>query len=99
MLVTLASRRWRLLFANPGKGNDGICDSPSTPRKSIKIRPSLRRYPARLVEVVIHECLHAEGWPLDEDFVGQAAEDIARVLDRLGLIKEELPRESGKQTQ
>lgn len=99
MLVTLANRRWRLLFANPGNGNDGICDPPSTPHKAIRIRPSLSRYPTRLAEVVIHECLHAEGWPLDEDFVTQAAEDIARVLDRLGLIKEELPRESGKPTQ
>jgi hypothetical protein len=92
MLVTQAGRRYQLVFESPGKGHDGLCDAPTTPGKKIRLRPSLRRNPPRLTEIVIHECLHAQGWQLDEQFVARAADEIARVLDRLGLIVEELPR-------
>lgn len=89
MLVTMAGRRWRLCYADPGRGNDGSCDPPTAHHKTIKIRRSLRRYPVALTETLIHEFLHAQGWPLDEDFVGRAAEEITRALDRLGLIKDD----------
>jgi hypothetical protein len=92
MLITQAGRRYRLLFESPGRRNDGSCDPPDSFHKAIRIRPSLRRYPARLTETIIHECLHAQGWHIDEEFVARAADEIARVLDRLHLIVEELPR-------
>ena len=86
MIVVQGGHRYRLLFADPGRGNAGSCDPPDQPNKAIRIRPSLRKRPVDLVEVVIHECLHAQGWPLDEDFVGRAAAEITRVLERLNLI-------------
>lgn len=92
MLITQAGRRYQLVFENPGKGHDGLCDAPTTRGKKIRLRPSLRRNPTRLTEIVIHECLHAQGWQLDELFVARAAYEIARVLERLNLIVEELPR-------
>ncbi len=78
--ITIGGKRWRLEF-RPLKGeNDALCDPPTVPRKSIVIhRPALRS-PKRLMELLVHECLHAESWPLDEEFVRQAAEDLARLL-------------------
>ena len=36
------------------------------------------------MDTIIHECIHAEGWHIDEVFIERAATDIARVLLRLG---------------
>lgn len=93
MITLQGGRRWRLRYADPGRGNDGSCDPPTTPCKEIRLRPSLRKRPTDLVETIIHECLHAQGWPLDEDFVGRAAAEITRVLERLQLIRQETPIE------
>lgn len=91
MIVVQAGRRWQLLYADPGRGCEGSCDPPTRPSKQIRLRPSLRKRPVDLVETIIHECLHAQGWPLDEDFVGRAAQEITRVLERLELIRQETP--------
>jgi hypothetical protein len=36
-----------------------------------------------LIEVFIHECLHAGDWTKDEEWVDQTARDIARGLWKL----------------
>jgi hypothetical protein len=41
--------------------------------------------------VLIHECLHAQGWHLDEEFVDRAAREITAALDRTGLLHEDAP--------
>ena len=91
MLITLGGKRWRLLYESPGPGNDGSCDDPTTPNKAIRIRRRLRRHPRRHAEVLIHECLHAQGWHLDEEFVDRAAREITAALDRTGLLHEDAP--------
>lgn len=83
-VITIKGKRWRLLFEQL-RGCDGKCDPPDTPNKGIHIHSTLFRRPKRLMTVAIHECLHAEGWPLDEGFVETAAEDIQRVLWAIGF--------------
>lgn len=91
MLITQGGKRWRLLYESPGPGNDGSCDNPSTPKKAIRIRRRLLRHPKRHAEVLIHECLHAQGWHLDEEFVARAASEIKTALERTGLLREDGP--------
>jgi hypothetical protein len=79
-VITVARKRWRLSYERPVAGSNADCDSPTTPNKKIRITPGLRRRPRELLEVLIHELLHAAGWPLAEEFVEQAGADIARVL-------------------
>lgn len=83
--IVISGRRWRLVYRRPSDGSEAECDCPTTPGKSIRVRPGLRRYPAGLMEALVHECLHAAGWPLSEEFVTEAAADIARVLARQGF--------------
>lgn|GEM_PF-1463868 len=93
MIIVQGGKRWQLVFADPGRGCAGSCDPPTRVGKQIRLRPSLRHHPTELVETIIHECLHAQGWQLDEAFVAQAAADITRVLERLALIRQETPIE------
>lgn len=66
----------------------GDCDSPDTKGKRIRISKSLP--PREELEVIIHECLHAADWHKDEDsWVAPVADDIARLLWRLGWRKED----------
>jgi len=91
-LVTIAGKRWRWQWWRFGRGeNDGDCDPPNVKRKTIRIRDSLRRTERqrRLMEVAIHEILHAAAWPIREDIVTQGAEDIADVLWKLGYRRTE----------
>ena len=89
MQVTINGRRYQIRFRNPGRNVDATCDDPTEPRPEIWIRPALQNRPVELTETVIHECLHAQGWPLDEEFVTGAAEDITAILDKLGLIRKD----------
>jgi len=81
VIVTLCGKRWQLRFV-PRLNADGECDAPGHVGKAIRIAARLRGQ--RRLAVLIHEMLHACGWPLDEEFVDQAAHDIAHVLWRLG---------------
>jgi hypothetical protein len=82
--IKIGNKRWRLSFERL-RGCDGYCDSPDKPNKGIHVHAPLLRRPKRLMTVAIHECLHAEGWPLDEAFVETAAEDIGRILWSIGF--------------
>jgi hypothetical protein len=63
----------------PNLGNArGSCDPPTKPNKEIKILSSLRGQ--ELVEVLIHEGLHAAFWDIDESVIEQVADDLARLL-------------------
>ena len=74
-----ALRARAMSFERLPPDTDGLCDYYG---RKIKIRKTLRA--ERQLEVVIHECLHAAHWDLDETAITETAEDLARVLWRLG---------------
>lgn len=79
MRVRLRDKYFRLTFERLARTHDGLCDMA---KRTIKVRASLRG--ERRLEVVIHELLHGCHWDLDEAAIEETAEDIARVLYRLG---------------
>lgn len=84
MLVTINGKRWNMVFA-PVPDCDGKCDSPDSKKKQIKLAPRLKKDPRRLLEVVVHECLHAADWSKAEEWIEPTAEDIARALWKIGF--------------
>lgn len=85
--ITVGGKRWTWRWHHFGRGDsDGACDQPNTPRKELRIRHTLQKpeRQRRLLEVAIHEALHALMWHLDEDTVTSGAEDIADLLWKLG---------------
>ena len=79
MRVRLRDKYFQLSFERLPKTHDGQCDYHG---RSIIVRKSLRG--ERQLEVLIHELLHGCHWDLDEQAVTETAEDLARVLWRLG---------------
>lgn len=86
MRVRIAGQYYDLDFADID--DLGLCDHPKALGKRIRIR---HKHGSDLDELdtTIHECLHASAWWLDEEYVSQFAEDIARILWRLGWRKTE----------
>ena len=82
MRVRLRNLYFSLDFERLPPDADGLCDFHG---RSIKIRKSLRG--ERQLEVIIHELLHGCHWDLDEQAITETAEDLARVLYRLGYRK------------
>ena len=85
MHFTLLGKRWQILwtsrFDNPK--TIGECDPPDRVNKAIRIKRPLAM--ELELDTIIHECLHAAAWHMfDEQYVTQAAADIARLLIRLG---------------
>lgn len=78
MRARLAGKPWRIQFR--GQREDGNCNAA---KRLIVVRRSLRG--RRLLEVLVHEILHAEHWQIDEYYVQETAKDIARVLSRAGF--------------
>lgn len=78
MRIRLRDKYFRLEFDRL-KTADGLC---SMADRTIKIRKSLRG--ERQLDVIIHELLHGCHWDLDEQAITETAEDVARVLWRLG---------------
>jgi len=82
MQVTILGKRWELTFARMGARFEGHCDHPERAGKQIRIDRRLKGQ--RKLEIVLHECLHAALWSIDEQYVDDTARDLARVLWRLG---------------
>lgn len=82
MRLSILGKRWWLRFLPRLDRARGECDDPSTPNKEIRIRDGLKG--EQRLEVIIHEHLHAAAWHVDEKFVKQFAEDLARNLTKLG---------------
>ncbi len=83
--VTILGKRWRLLFKRM-KGH-GLCHHPEKPFKEIHINSSLRGRDC--LEAITHEYLHATAHDLlSEEWVEEAAHDLARILWRLGYRRE-----------
>lgn len=56
--------------------------------RSLFFHPDLRGTPldgesAKLMEIVVHEILHAYNWAMDEEVVTQYARDCVRIYNRL----------------
>jgi hypothetical protein len=85
MRVRLRDKYFKLTFERLPKTHDGACCMST---REIKVRTSLRG--ERRLEVVIHELLHGCHWDLDEAAIEETAEDLARVLWRLGYRETEI---------
>lgn len=81
MKIKILKRWWILEFVKPFRLK-GECQAPTTPRKTIKVRASLKG--ELRLDTLIHEMLHAADWSKDEEWVNETATDIARNLWRLG---------------
>jgi len=85
MQVKIKSRVWRIEFVTAKqlpKDALGTCDHPPGRHPTIRVRRS--QSPRKLLEVTVHEVLHAVRPELDEEAVDEAAATIATVLHRLG---------------
>jgi len=86
MQVTLCGKRWtlrRVVLHN----NLGECDGPHIRNKEIRVDRRLKNQDE--LEVFVHEAMHAIDWKLDEEHVGKASADLARMLWKLGYRKTE----------
>jgi hypothetical protein len=70
-------------------GDRGDCDPPGTSKAKIRIRKGLSQ--AETLEVIIHELLHAANWHMSEEWVTETAQDISKVLTRLGYKRANPP--------
>lgn len=64
----------------------GMCDAPNAAGKRIRVLERLKGQDR--LSVIIHELLHSCYWDMDEEAIHHPAEDIARVLWRLGYRAE-----------
>ena len=77
---TLMEKKWKLRFVNTLGNNVGDCDFD---KRIVRVS---RQCPGEIImEVLIHECLHAASDDmLSEEFVEESASDIAKLLTRMG---------------
>ena len=77
-------KRWKIVHWFPRKkGEQGDCDAPTVKGKMIRL--DYRLTELQLLELAIHEALHACHWDTSEEAVGETSHDIARFLWRLGF--------------
>jgi hypothetical protein len=81
--VKVRGKRYKLVFEKLD-GVYGLCEHPETQDKTIRIDSRLRG--KKLVEIVLHEVIHASCWDLDEEAVTELARDATHILERLGLL-------------
>ena len=88
MLIKINGKRYKLVVvpriwnADIRAEADGECDAPTLRGKQIRIRDGIQD--VRLLDVLIHEFLHAAFWHLSEESVEQTASELANFLWRLG---------------
>lgn len=86
MHINVGGKRFRVCLKSQmfldGVPIDGLCDAPDATDKQITVRAGLRD--RRLLEVFIHEFLHAAFWHLSEECVEQTARELSEFLWRLG---------------
>jgi hypothetical protein len=91
MQISLLGKRWKLEFTPLGRARVsgeqviGLCESPNQRGKRILIDSRLED--KQLLEVLIHEMLHAADWQKCESVVGAQAKDMTEVLWKLGYRK------------
>ena len=86
MRARIAGRSWTVEFGRvadlSSRAHWGECDPPTARHPRITIRRSLK--PRAMLMVTVHELLHASFPHLSEAAVTESADEIARVLYRLG---------------
>ena len=82
--VTILGKRWtlKLVPKNGRRDHYGRCDHPEDAAKEIVVEAN--HEDRRVLETVLHECLHAGAWNLDEEVVTQWASDVSTILAKLG---------------
>jgi len=83
--VYIGDQRWTIqITKNLAPDRDGECDYDA---RTIRVHPSLQG--ETLLEVIVHEMLHAR-WPdLSEEAILEHSQEIAGTLYRLGFRHEE----------
>jgi len=80
--ISINGTKWRLRFVDPGPWTFdepmGECSHPDSDMKEILISNKLKGQ--ELVEIIIHEMLHASMWIVSEETVDQTAKDISKAL-------------------
>lgn len=84
MFLTLRGKRYQITRPRMTK-YDGLCDSHDHKGKKIRIHKDLEGY--ELLEVIIHEFLHACLWDIDEEVVAESAHDIAQGIKSMDVIE------------
>ena len=86
MRIKIAGRTWSLDFVKASemqsRHNWGECDLPTASKPLMTVRQSLQ--PKVILNVTVHELLHACRPELSEEAVTQTADVIAGVLYKLG---------------
>lgn len=87
----LNHQRWNLLRVPPSQLDPppddckfplGDCDPPTKKNKAVRLNKEIDGQD--LMEAVLHECGHGRWWDMDEDAIAGFAEDMTRLLYRLG---------------
>jgi hypothetical protein len=86
MRVRLGGRYWELRFV-PNLRNDGEVDFGMNLESRI-IRVRLGQSAEDMLDTIVHEALHASRPELDEDAVTKTANDVSRLLYRLGYRRQ-----------
>ena len=86
MRIKIANRTWSLDFVKASemqsRANWGECDLPTARKPMMTVRRSLA--PKAILNVTVHELLHACRPELSEEAVTETADVIAGVLFKLG---------------
>jgi Zn-dependent peptidase ImmA (M78 family) len=83
--IILLGKAYTLKYVSNLGEYDGHCDPPDAVNKFIYIKSGMEE--KRELETLLHEFLHALDWSKDETWVEQSAEDISKILWRLGWRK------------
>lgn len=67
------------------EGYDGQTTDPKGPSPLLWVKPALKG--KEELETILHEALHACYWDLDEEAVGETAQDVAALLWQMGYRK------------
>jgi hypothetical protein len=86
MRVRLGGRYWELRFV-PNLRNAGEVDFGMNLESRI-IRVRLGQSAEDMLDTIVHEALHASRPELDEDAVTKTANDVSRLLYRLGYRRQ-----------
>lgn len=86
--ITIRGKRWKVRrvkarqMKHSKERPQGECDAPNETAKEIRVLHVLSG--RVLLEVLIHEMLHAAFWDMDETAIEEAGRDIAKALWSLG---------------
>lgn len=85
MRIRVLGKYWSLTFPPNLGDNHGDCAEPKATGKRIRVHGGLRG--KDFTETVVHECVHAAGWHLTEEYVTQFAADLANILHHPEIMR------------